>query len=132
METEWSDFPPYIVVTGSICVRGGDHRADGTRHLSAARKRANTIYARYKQRLESIELMRTPFGAVMNGRVLSDAKALLADAEREVRAFNENVANEGCHIWNAMVCEPLRGQRLTAFKAWLEHHPQEAAKIEAA
>ena len=141
---DWTDFPPLLIVTGTVHVHGGETRSmssrpgddDGevnvrmTKKVAPARKKANVVAARYQQKIDKLRIIRTPFGSLVQAVRLAEVKKLLADADEDVKAFNADGGE--CSLWNCIVWEPLRGNRLAAVKVWLDGHPDDARKIEAA
>lgn len=140
---EWSDFPPYVVVTGTVQVHGGETRkmsssrgADGAvvaqlhKVRTEAKLRGDVVSARYMRRVRELRVVKTPFGSLVHVDRLPDVKQMLIEANVEIEEFNRT--EEGTRLRNCLVWEPLRGNRLHAVKAWLADHPDDAARIKAA
>lgn len=133
------DFPPLLVVTGTVQVRGGETRkmtsssARGAqeKHVSMvkirspARQKAMSIATRYMKKIDELRILKTPFGNLVHLEKLPQVKRVITDAESAVAAFNAEDTDD-CKLWNALLWEPLRGQRLYALRRWLEAHPEEA------
>ncbi len=141
----WSDFPPYVVVTGTVQVHGGETRkmqstaGDGGRvdvHMEKtvtdAKKKGDSVASDYMRRIKKLRVLKTktPFGNLVHIDRLPDVKRMVASADIDVAEFNA-VWKES-QLYNCIIWEPLRGNRLNAFKVWLESHPDEASKIKAA
>ena len=97
------------------------------RVVSDEKRSADVISVRYMKRIAQLRVAKTPFGNIVNARVLSDVKALIQDADAAVSAFNQTsseVVLRNCIVW-----EPLRGNRLRAVQEWLEDNPELAARI---
>jgi len=140
---DWSDFPPYIVVTGTVRVQGGetrkmsssrngDHEIVARLHkiVTDAKRRGDVVAARYMRRVKELRVVKTPFGSLVHTDQLGDIKQMISEANREIEAFN--ATEEGTALRNCIVWEPLRGNRLQAVKLWCADHPDDAARIKAA
>ena len=139
---DWGDFPPFCIVTGTVSVRGGETRkmtstagADGRRDVSMvkislpAKRRGDSISAKFMKKLDRLRVLKTPFGSLVHVDHLPDVKKMIAEANETVRIFNGEGHDE-CVLWNCIVWEPLRGNRLTAVKAWLQGNPDELAQVD--
>lgn len=132
-----SDFPAFIVVTGTAYVRGGETTKTGedgttTKITLPARRQANSIASKYATRIKSMSVVKLPFGYILATEALPKLKQMIKELDEVIRAFNIGDNREDCVVWNCVIWEPLRGNRLAAVRAWMAAHPEDAQKIEAA
>ncbi len=116
---------PLIVITGSVCVEGGDARTTRRtrtgrieqRTISADRRAANVVSTGYARRLRQLCLLRSPFGALIEVERLPAVKELVASAEADVERFNTE--HQDARLINTLVWERLNGNRLAVVEAWV-------------
>lgn len=125
---------PLIVVTGTIRVSGGESTtqktdvdpADATKSVvlrrkvtAPERKAALSLITTFLKKLNRCVALDTPFGRLVEPDVMTTTlKGVLAEIDGKVRAFNSAVM--GCALVNAVVWEPLSGNRKARVEAWLE------------
>lgn len=126
---------PFLVVTGSVRVEGGDHHefernshrhSAGAEQITSTQKRrvhpdrraANVVSTGFMRRLDRMRALKTPLGNLVDPIQLPQLNTLLRDASDAVAAFN--AAHAGCKLTNCMVWEQLQGNRLIAVSRWIE------------
>lgn len=141
---------PTIVITGNIRVEGGDkhvirqrkeNRTEGatsqvlthTREVTQDRLDANVVSTTYMRRVRILRVIKTPYGCLVDAEKLKDVKELIAEATRAVAEFNTSVGPEATsRLTNALLYEPLRGNRLAAVEGWIARgvaeHDEEVVK----
>lgn len=120
---------PLIVVTGALRAEGGrkSHQEmtrkgdvmhiEEQRSISSDRRHATTLSTSYMRRLKRLRILMTPFGHIIDREKLPEVRRLLSRAANEVGTFHATPRD--CKLTNCMIWEPLQGNRLMAFTAWL-------------
>lgn len=134
---------PLIVVTGSVHVEGGDkhvvrqkRKANGTikvehtRSITERRRKANVHSTSYMRRIERLRILKTPFGNLVDAERLPEVKALIAAATRDVADFNAQPdPDTSSRLYNCMLWEHLRGNRLAAVMGWIQRGLVDGNKV---
>jgi hypothetical protein len=127
-----------IVVTGTLHVEGGLSKSIRTsakgesatrivtteeRSVSKERREGNVVAANYMRRIRDLNILRTPFGALVDPVNLVRIKNVIAQAKVDSAAFNR--LHEKCTVYSTMLWEPLKGTRLIEVLTWIEFKRRE-------
>lgn len=124
-----------VVVTGTVRLSGGETSeqstaADGRgrvvmqrKVVSPDRQKALSIVSAFLKKIGRLALLRTPFGLLLDpDDVLTSLKPLLEDVDGKIKDFTAHAQSTQCTLINAVVWEPLAGNRKARIEAWLDAH----------
>lgn len=127
------DLRPLIIVSGTLHVEGGLSKSVRTekspkgarrvviteeRTVSKDRRAGNVVAAGYMRRVRELNILRTPWGALVDPANLDKIKDTIGQATVDVAAFNRT--HEKCRVGNTMIWEHLKGNRLEAVIGWID------------